>query len=423
MASKKSKKPSKASGSKPKILWSGDIVAMTGFARVTENLITRLKDKYEIVVLGNNWWGDPNPFQKDFVMYPSSNRFQAEPFGVLRIREIVEKEKPDLIFVNNDIWIINQIYEQIKDYHHQEKFRFVGYFPVDSYGWTSAVADYANLWDGLISYTEFGANEFIKSGIQKPITVIPHGITEGQFRPGNKAEARKRLGLKQEDFIVFNGNRNQPRKRIDITIQAFAAFAVGKPNTKLYLHMGKKDQGWDVMSLFGREMLRNSLDPNGRIIMTADSAGPPNVNVEMLNTIYNAVDVGINTCRGEGHGLVNHEHAACQVAQLVPDHTSCKEIFEGCAPLIRCDHRDVDPNFNRDMWCPSAEHLQDLLTNFYYVPKNLEDAARRCYDRATDPMYQWDNIAVQFDEAFQEALKGSFEVVKSPDKPVLPVRI
>ena len=44
---------------KPKILWSGDIVARTGFARVTENLITRLKDRYEIVVLGNNWWGDP----------------------------------------------------------------------------------------------------------------------------------------------------------------------------------------------------------------------------------------------------------------------------------------------------------------------------------------------------------------------------
>ena len=95
---------------KPKILWSADIVARTGFARVTENLIVRLKDQFDIVVLGNNWWGDANPFQKDFKMYPSSNRFQTEPFGVQRIREVVEKEKPDLVFVNNDLWIINQIY-------------------------------------------------------------------------------------------------------------------------------------------------------------------------------------------------------------------------------------------------------------------------------------------------------------------------
>ena len=43
--------------SKPKILWSADAVAKTGFARVTENLVERLKDKYEIVILANNWWG------------------------------------------------------------------------------------------------------------------------------------------------------------------------------------------------------------------------------------------------------------------------------------------------------------------------------------------------------------------------------
>ena len=105
--------------SQKKILWSGDIVARTGFARVTENLITRLKDKYEIVVLGNNWWGDANNFQKDFKMYPSSNRFATEPFGVQRIREIVEAEKPDVVFVNNDAWIVNQLYSQIKDLHGQ----------------------------------------------------------------------------------------------------------------------------------------------------------------------------------------------------------------------------------------------------------------------------------------------------------------
>ena len=55
-------------------------------------------------------------------------------------------------------------------------------------------------------------------------------------------------------FIVFNGNRNQFRKRIDITIAAFAKFAKDKPDTQLYLHMGKKDQGWDIMNLFKEEL-------------------------------------------------------------------------------------------------------------------------------------------------------------------------
>jgi hypothetical protein len=97
-----------------KILWCGDIVAMTGFARVTENVISKLDDNFEIVVLGNNWWGDPTPLQERYRMYPSSNRYQQEPFGVERIREVVERERPDVVFSINDMWIINNQYNQIK---------------------------------------------------------------------------------------------------------------------------------------------------------------------------------------------------------------------------------------------------------------------------------------------------------------------
>ena len=391
---------------KKKILWSGDIVAKTGFARVTENLIERLKDRYEIVVIGNNWWGDPTPLQQTFKMYPSSNRFATEPFGVQRIREVVEREKPDIVFVNNDMWIVNGIYKQIKDKHEKKEFKFMAYMPMDSYGWTGCITEHINAWDEIICYTEFGAMDWQMWGCQKPVSVIPHGITDGQFFPMDKAECRKRLGLDQESFIVFNGNRNQARKRIDITIDAFSRFAVGRPDTKLYLHMGMKDQGWDVMPLFGKAMRRQGLDPNGRIIMTTKNAQPPNVEVPMLNCIYNACDVGVNTCKGEGHGLVNHEHAACRVAQIVPDHTSCKEIFEGTGELIDCPFVDVDVNLNRDMPMPSAEHLAKILAGYYDDRKKLAAVADACYERATDEKYQWSVIAHQFDELFQEVLKG-----------------
>ena len=93
---------------KKKLLWCGDIVAMTGFARVTENVLERLRDNYEIVVLSCNWWGDPTPLQEFYKMYPSSNRYQTAPFGEQRIREVVEKEKPDVVFTINDMWIINE---------------------------------------------------------------------------------------------------------------------------------------------------------------------------------------------------------------------------------------------------------------------------------------------------------------------------
>ena len=403
---------------KPKLLWCGDIAAKTGFARVTENVLPYLAKKFNIVVLAHNWWGDPTPLQKKYKMYPSSNRFQTAPFGEDRIREIVQLEQPDLVFTINDMWIINEQYKRIQDFHKDKKFKFVGYAPMDSYGWIGCLADTANDWDGVISYTQFGAYEFIQGGITKPIAVVPHGVTPGQFFPVDKKEARKKLNLKEDIFIVFNGNRNQFRKRIDITIAAFAKFAKDKPDTQLYLHMGKKDQGWDIMHIFDREMKRNKLDPNGRIILTADVDGPPSVELEMLNTIYNAADVGVNTCKGEGWGLVSFEQAACKVAQVVPGHTSCKEIFEGYGQLIRCDHIDTDTNFGREMPCPSTDHLVEILNDLYNNPKKLEATAELCYERALEKQFTWEVIGSQFSGIFEDAIKGVDHSVKkvSPAK-------
>jgi hypothetical protein len=350
---------------KPKLLWVGDLAAMTGFGRVGGALLPRLREKYEIVVLACNWHGDKTPEQELFEMYPASNRFQQAPFGEDRIREIVERVNPDVVCSLNDPWILSEQYRRIEDLHKQKKFKFCAYATMDSYNWTSGIDPHINDWDALISFTEFGAYEFIKAGVRKPITVIPHGLDLKDFYPLDKQECRKKLGLAEDTFIVFNGNRNQFRKRIDITISAFAKFAVDKPEARLYLHLGLKDQGWDVMPLFAREMQKRGLDANNRIIMTANTPNPPNVSVDLLNTIYNAVDVGVNTCKGEGWGLVNFEHAACKVAQVVPDHTSTKEIFEGYGKLIRCDHIDVDTNFGREMPCPSDNHLVEILNNLY----------------------------------------------------------
>jgi glycosyltransferase involved in cell wall biosynthesis len=335
--------------------------------------------------------------------------YQTAPFGEARIREITERIQPDVIFTINDCWIINQQWAQIKDLREQIGFKFVGYYPMDSYGWYGCLTDTMNEWDAAICYTKFGAEEKINAGVEKPIWVIPHGVTAGQFYPLDKAECRKKLGLDPEDFIVFNGNRNQFRKRIDLTISAFAKFAVDKPKAKLYLHMGQKDQGWDIMPLFNREMLRQGLDPNGRIIMTAPTPNGPSVDVELLNVIYNCADVGVNTCKGEGWGLVNFEHAACRVAQVVPDHTSCKEIFEGCGPLIRNLHADVDTNFGRIMPCPDDNHLASILTELYEDRQQLDEVAQACYDRVTDSCFNWDTVASDFDDVFKEVLAAQKE--------------
>jgi len=237
----------------------------------------------------------------------------------------------------------------------------------------------------------------------------------------DQGEAREKLGLKKDIFIVLNGNRNQFRKRMDITIAAFAQFAVGRPDAQLYMHMGLKDQGWDLMPLFAREMNKNGLDPNGRIIMTSNGQNPPNVPVEMLNWIYNCADVGVNTTKGGGWELVNFENAACRVAQVVPDHTSTKEIFESYGELIRCDHIDVDTNYGREMPCPSTEHLVEILSDLYEDKTYRDYVAEKCYKRVTDDQFSWDTIASQFGGVFEDVMNDvSHSVVPEVEEEVKP---
>ncbi len=377
---------------------------MTGFGRVSGAVLPRLREGFEFVVLACNWHGDPVDEQKLFKMYPASNRFQQAPFGEDRIREIVEKERPDIVFSLNDPWIVSEQYRRIQDLHQQKKFKFVGYLTMDSYNWLGGINPHINDWDGVIAFTEFGAHEFVKSGVRIPIAVIPHGLDRDVFYPMDQEEAREKLGLKKDIFIVLNGNRNQFRKRMDITVAAFAKFAVGRPDAQLYMHMGLKDQGWDLMPLFAREMGKNGLDPNGRIIMTSNSPNPPNVSTEMLNWIYNCADVGVNTTKGGGWELVNFENAACRVAQVVPDHTSTKEVFEGYGRLIRCDHIDVDTNYGREMPCPSTDHLVEILCEMYESKDARSQVADACYARVTDEQFSWDTIASQFGGIFEDVM-------------------
>ena len=400
--------------------------ASTGFARVTEALIPYFLERYELVILGCNYHGDPTPYP--FKIYPATNKFQTAPFGEERLREVVLKENPDIIFTINDIWIVNDQYSRIRDLHKEGKFKFIAYTPVDGNNWFD-LFETANQFDQLISYTHFGAIEAKNAGYRNHdgkslAPVVYHGVDTEQFYPILQEEARKNIGIPDDKFIVFNGNRNQPRKRIDITIKAFSEFAVGREDTLLYLHMGTKDMGWSVMPLFKKEMEKRGLNPGGRLILTSgDSPQLQSVPIEMLNMIYNVADVGLNSCTGEGFGLVNMEHAACGVPQLVPGHTACRELFEGYGDLIPIEHVESDKDFGRDMYGVSVRGLTELLIKYYDDPDYRAEKGKSCYRRATMPEFQWSNICQQFIGVIDEVINRQPEQAIADDgKGFTPVR-
>ena len=387
-----------------KILYVGDVGVQTGFGRVAEHLIPAFAKEYEVYALCSNWHGDPNPMQQHCRMFPAMAH-GSDPFGSHRILEVISTVKPDVVFIVNDIWVAITLHDQIEKAQESLGFKVCVYTPIDSYGLFPELCPAIEKWNHLITYTQFAKEEIQKIGYEKPIHIVGHGTDFTKFFPMDKAECRKALGVPEDVFIVFNGNRNQPRKRIDLTIKGFVKFAKDKPDARLWLNMGKKDMGWELVPLMKRVARDEGYDPASKLILTSPNFSTHNcLPIEQLNQVYNAVDVGVNTCIGEGWGLVNTEHAATGVAQLVPDHTSLKEIFNG-VPRIACHGSETDRNYGLERPLPEPESMAELLTNYYENRMSLKVAGDWCYKRMHEKPFSWPFVQKQMLDIVQSLLK------------------
>jgi glycosyltransferase involved in cell wall biosynthesis len=371
-----------------KILYCGDCGAETGFGRVAQYLIPALAKEHEVHALSVNWAGDPNDMQQFCRMYPAM-AYGSDPFGSHRIGELVQTIKPDIVFIVNDIWVAITLIDKIQPFKESIGFKTCVYTPIDSYGLFPELLPAIDKWDRLITYTDFAKKEIEKIGYSKPIGVVGHGTDFTKFFPMDKQVCRKELGIPEDVFIVFNGNRNQPRKRIDLTIKGFIKFAKDKPDARLWLNMGAKDMGWELIPLMKRVARDEGYDPTGKLILTSPHFSTHNcLPIEQLNKVYNAADVGINTCIGEGWGLVNSEHGSVGVAQVVPDHTSLKEIFDE-VPRIECNASETDRNYGLERFLPDPDSAAEILTYYYENRDALKKDGQWCARRLREEPFTW----------------------------------
>jgi glycosyltransferase involved in cell wall biosynthesis len=294
----------------------------------------------------------------------------------------------------------------------------VAYVPVERGPLHPAHVRAAAAADLLLCYTEFGANELRKGAARErernpelalpDMEVIPHGVDAALFRPvrgersDDRGPARRRIfgdDALRHAFIVLNANRNQLRKRVDVTIKGFSLFAEGKPDdVLLYLHMGRTDVGWDVLELARRFGIEE------RLVMSGKGDGLPNLSGEKVNAVYNACDVGVSTASGEGWGLVAFEHAATGAAQVVPAHSAPAELWRGAAELLETNGTLTNPDNLEEDWIVRPETLAAALERLYADRDYLREMSRRAYENATRPEYAWDAVAERWHRTLTRAL-------------------
>ncbi|NCJ07773.1 glycosyltransferase family 1 protein [Synechococcales cyanobacterium C] len=379
-----------------------------GFGRVLQSLLQRLchiydVHQFEMTCTGNTQW----PW------HVYANQIPTDRFGEQQLPQLVEAVQPDFILLVAELWDVPRYVRLFRQ--SASHIPLVAYCPLDGelkpYPYLETLAELSL----LVVYTEFARQEVSQAFAQlsqngrnltpPALAVIPHGVDTERFYPYHadfktaRQIARTRLFPTQPEldnaFIVFNGNRNQSRKRIDLTLKGFSLFAVDKPDTvKLYLHMGLMDQGVNVMGLAKQYGIQS------RLICTTQGRSHPVVSDAELNLIYNACDVGLNSSMGEGWGLVSFEHGATGAAQVVPYHSACQELWPGAALMLEtklAPSRTL-PLTLREV---SPEDIAQALQRLYSAPPLWDLLARGAYRNATQPNLQWQAVAEQFDRMFQ----------------------
>lgn len=327
---------------KTKILFYGDGPQVaTGFGTVTRNILVPLYNtgKYDIEVLGINYWGEPHEFP--FPTWPVGTNPDRDPYGRKQVQERILSMEFDILFMIQDSFILEFIKDLVpKLKMNNKKFRSVVYFPIDGIpkpSWVEAMSEA----DYPVTYTEFGKKECVKAfpPIANKLKVIPHGANVNDFYPLNYGEIMSFreafFGPLSEQFIVTMVNRNQQRKDIPRALMAFKEFKKTCPDSFMYLHMAVRDMGWnldEVCAALGLAINKDVVFPHN----FGPNKGFP---INVLNKIYNASDVVVSSTTGEGWGLAQVEAMAAKVPVLSPDNTACTEILaDGRGVLVKSGH-------------------------------------------------------------------------------------
>lgn len=271
-------------------------------------------------------------------------------FGELEISQYIRDNPQDVIIIFNDSMITTSLTLNImKDCSSERSnFKLVSYmdqvYPYQRKNYIELLNKY---FDAIIAFTPYWQETAKKLGIREsmPMYAFPHGFDEKLYYPIPMKLARMFYGFDDKAFMVLNLNRNQPRKRWDITISAWAEFVerhyqvnflnkkgnyrVNKYTSRpIKLAVGTMMDGyWDLMDVLENECKFRDVpfEYAKQTIQAVDQ--PQKLSDREINILYNSCDIGLNTADGEGYGLCVFEGAALGRAQVCSNLGGMKEFL------------------------------------------------------------------------------------------------
>lgn len=319
-------------------------------------------------------------------------------FGITEIKEYVRMNKPDVCIIYNDMLVVSQVVSQLKQIE-DPTFKIVAYIDQVYLNQKREFIDFINKnVDVAMLFTKFWEDSIKEQGITIPTTFLPHGFNPQAHYPIDKRIARQYFGVPQSDFVILNLNRNQPRKRWDICLKAFAEVVSRNPTSDIKLMIATATQGaWNLLEIYERELKKRNVTMEVGMKHIILMENPQKVTDEETNILYNVADIGINTCDGEGFGLCNFEQGGIGIPQICPKLGGFVDYFDDENSI------PIDPRLayyvdnTRDTVCGEAlicDYMDfvDAIESYYENREMLKTHGERCRAKILEE-YSWGKIA------------------------------
>lgn len=400
-----------------------------GYSKVVYELISCLANKQDldITVYGFQRFGDQKNHRANL---PSNvNIYDAfekeEPknqgFGIEQIREFVKNLKPDICIVYNDMMIIHQVITKLKLCQNEDKlnFKIIAYIDQVYLNQKKEFIEFINKTaDFALLFTKYWEKNIVDQGISIPHDNLPHGFNKDIYYPIPKKLARQFYNVPQNDFVILNLNRNQPRKRWDICLKAFAEIVSRYPNEPIKLMIGTAlNGGWNLIEIFERELKKRncSIELGMKHLIIMDR--PQKSTDEDTNILYNVADIGINTCDGEGFGLCNFEQAAVGVPQIVPNLGGFMDFFDESNSMMIEPTMAYYVDHSRDivageaLLCNYIDYVEAFET-YYQDRKLIESHGKNARERILKN-YKWTDLSDKLYNIIYQVLDKKIPIAPS----------
>ncbi|MCW4009158.1 MAG: glycosyltransferase [Candidatus Bathyarchaeota archaeon] len=368
---------------KLKILWHSTAPWIAcSYGKATKEICTRLQQSGFRLIISAYHGAEPGGIAPyPLPVLPS----KAGILGINSAAQYCKQYGIDVGILFSDPWAFRDLPPQLLP-------KATLYGPMDQLNYSEEVIEFYKKYCKIISLCKWQQKCLTGYGLKSDLIYL--GVNVDIFKPMDKKEIRKRMGIDEDVFVfgtVATNNEKDDRKGHTSAIKAMHYFLDQNPDVKnvvwLYHTIPDNPYGLPLSSIahkFGLDKIIKFMDPSLASTMLSE---------EELASLMNCFDVHLLCSKREGFGMPILETQACGVPNICHESSSMTELVDGhgwlCKSLGTELNLETTP-INAETAVPNVYDIAKCIQDAYFHPNKVKSYGEESIKFVSQ--YSWDSV-------------------------------